>query len=99
MLYVKITYCQDSESIEVPTEDDGTISVTTVAAQYPGATGLKYRIDGHIRAVKIASYGKLCPPESGWGELVYICVFPKGELNRMIGKCWTLLHAEHGFLS
>lgn len=80
MHYVKITDSDDAESIEVPTEDDGTLSVTTVDAQYPGATGLKYRLDGHVRAVKIAN-GKLYPPEGGWGDLVYNCVFPKGKLT------------------
>ena len=78
MYYVKIADSEDAEVIEVPAEDDGTISVATVSAQYPGATGLKYRSDGHVRAVKIAD-GKLYPPEGGWGESIYCCVFPKGE--------------------
>lgn len=43
-LYVKVTdEEQTEESIELPVETDGTISLSTVAAQFPGASGLKYR--------------------------------------------------------
>eukprot|EP00795_Rhopilema_esculentum_P007208 gene7208-12883_t len=31
------------DSIDVPSEDDGTLLLTTLQAQYPGATGLRYR--------------------------------------------------------
>lgn len=82
MQYVKITDSEESEPIEVPTEDDGTLSVATVAAQYPGATGLKYRLDDHVRAIK-NSNGKLYPPEGGWNDSIYNCIFPKGT-------CWIL---------
>lgn len=77
MTYVRVTDVEDSESIEIPTEDDGTLTVAAVAAQYPGATGLKYRLDGHVRAVKLAD-GKLYPPEEGWSDSIYYCIFPKG---------------------
>lgn len=77
MQYVQVTDVEDSEPIEIPSEDDGSLTVSTLAAHYPGATGLKYHLDGHTRAVKLAN-GKLYPPENGWNELVYYCIFPKG---------------------
>lgn len=31
------------DAVELPIEDDGTLLLTTLSAQFPGATGLKYR--------------------------------------------------------
>lgn len=76
--FIQVTDADDSEAIELPAEDDGTLSVETLSAQYPGATGLKYRLDGHTRAVKLTN-GVLYPPENGWGNTVYYCIFPKGK--------------------
>ncbi|XKL69142.1 hypothetical protein PGB90_006911 [Kerria lacca] len=81
MQYVQVTDVEDSEPIEIPSEDDGSLTVSTLAAHYPGATGLKYHLDGHTRAVKLAN-GKLYPPENGWNELVYYCIFPKDNTKR-----------------
>lgn len=55
MHFVKITDSEESEPIGVQIENDGTFSVPTIAALYRGATGLKYRFDDHLRAVKIAN--------------------------------------------
>lgn len=79
MQYIKIKDVEDAEPIEIPSEDDGTLTVSALAAHYPGATGLKYHLDGHTRAVKLAN-GKLYPPEDGWGDNVYFCIFPKGKI-------------------
>lgn len=81
MQYVQVTDVEDSEPIEIPTEDDGTLTVSALAAHYPGATGLKYRLGGHTRAVKLAN-GILFPPENGWGENTYYCIFPKDNTKR-----------------
>lgn len=78
MPFVRVTDVEESEPIEIPTQDDDTLTVAAVAAQYPGATGLKYRLDGHVRAVKLAN-GKLYPPEGGWSDFLYYCIFPKGN--------------------
>jgi len=32
------------DAIELPVESDGTLLITTLSAQFPGATGLKYRL-------------------------------------------------------
>ncbi len=80
MHYIQVVDSEDSEPIEIPSEDDGSLSVSALAAHYPGATGLKYRLDGHTRAVKLSN-GKLFPPENGWGDNVYLCIFPKGKVT------------------
>ena len=75
MQYLQVTAFEDSEVIQFPTADDGTLTVASLAAYYPGAAGLKYRVGGHTRAVKFSN-GILHPPENGWGDRIYCCVFP-----------------------
>ena len=40
-----INVCEDEgdEAIELPSEDDGTLLLTTLTGQFPGACGLKFR--------------------------------------------------------
>ncbi|XP_043268292.1 RNA-binding motif protein, X-linked 2 isoform X1 [Venturia canescens] len=78
--YVQVAEDEGEEPIELPTEDDisSTLLLTTLAAQYPGTCGLKYRNPESkaMRGVRLVN-GRLYPPENGWGETVYFCVFPK----------------------
>lgn len=71
--------------MELPTEGDGTLLLSTLAAQFPGACGLKYRSEtSSLRGVRLAD-GKLHPPETEnvWGSATYICVFCKeGEESK-----------------
>lgn len=34
---------EDEEAVELPVNTDGTLELSTLTAQFPGATGLKYR--------------------------------------------------------
>uniref|UniRef100_T1J0V8 TAR DNA-binding protein 43 n=1 Tax=Strigamia maritima TaxID=126957 RepID=T1J0V8_STRMM len=76
--YIQVAEDENEEPIELPCEDDGTLLLTTLAAQFPGTCGLKFRnMDtGTVRGVRLAD-GRLHSPEGGWGNIVYICVFPK----------------------
>ncbi|XP_041355929.1 TAR DNA-binding protein 43-like isoform X2 [Gigantopelta aegis] len=77
--YLQVAEDESEEPIEIPSEDDGTLLLSTLAAQFPGACGLKYRNPdtGTFRGVRLAD-GKLHPPETGmWDSHVYIAVFPK----------------------
>jgi len=61
----------------MPCEEDMGLLLSTLSAQFPGACGLKYRTETRsLRGVRVVD-GKLQPPEGGWGNSVYICVFPK----------------------
>jgi len=65
--------------MELPTEDDGTLLVSTLSGQFQGACGLKYRnpITFSLRGVRLAD-GKLHPPDGGtWGDNLYMTVYPK----------------------
>lgn len=41
--YLQVAEKEDDEPVEIPSEDDGTLLLSTLAAQFPGACGLKYR--------------------------------------------------------
>lgn len=41
--YVRVVEDENDDPTEIPVEDDGTILVSTLAGQFPGACGLKYR--------------------------------------------------------
>lgn len=76
--YIQVAEDESEEPIELPCEDDGTLLLTTLAAQFPGTCGLKFRNpeSGAMRGVRLAD-GRLHPPETGWGNIIFICVFPK----------------------
>ncbi|SPP73150.1 TAR DNA-binding protein 43 isoform X1 [Drosophila guanche] len=80
MDFVQVSEEEGDEPIELPAEEDGTLLLSTLQAQFPGSCGLKYRnMDTKaVRGVR-SNEGRLFPPsvDSGWGEYIYFCVFPK----------------------
>ncbi|XP_014256163.1 TAR DNA-binding protein 43 [Cimex lectularius] len=76
--YLQVAEDEGEEPIELPSEDDGTLLLSTLAAQFPGTCGLKYRNPESkgIRGVRLSD-GRLHPPDEGWGQNIYYCVFPK----------------------
>ena len=78
--YIQVAEDETEEPIELPTEDDSALLLSTLAAQFPGVSGLKYRApeSRSMRGVRLLE-GRFQPPEDGWGNHVYICVFPKGN--------------------
>uniref|UniRef100_A0A8D8QG74 TAR DNA-binding protein 43 n=1 Tax=Cacopsylla melanoneura TaxID=428564 RepID=A0A8D8QG74_9HEMI len=72
--YIFITNNLEEDAMEVPSEDDGTILLSTLQAQYPAAIGLKYKVESRYRAVKLAD-GRLYAPLDGWQDRVYFCTF------------------------
>ncbi|KAF2343980.1 hypothetical protein FHG87_025264 [Trinorchestia longiramus] len=77
--YIQVCEEEGAESMELPLESDGTLLLTTLAAQFPGACGLKFRhSETHtLRGVRLVD-DRLVPPEDGWG-CVFICSYPKGN--------------------
>ena len=68
------------ETIELPVEPDGTLLLTTLSAQFPGACGLKYRNPetNALRGVRLAD-GRLHAPDAVWGVQLFLTVYPKGS--------------------
>lgn len=78
--YIQVAEDDSNEAMEVPSEEDGTLLLTTLSAQFPGACGLKYRNHetGTLRGIRLSD-GRLYPPDTDWGRQTYIVVFPKGK--------------------
>uniref|UniRef100_A0A8C0JMK5 TAR DNA-binding protein 43 n=1 Tax=Canis lupus dingo TaxID=286419 RepID=A0A8C0JMK5_CANLU len=78
--YIRVTEDENDEPIEIPSEDDGTVLLSTVTAQFPGACGLRYRnpVSQCMRGVRLVE-GILHAPDAGWGNLVYVVNYPKGS--------------------
>lgn len=81
-LYIRVAEDENEEPMEIPSEDDGTVLLSSVAAQFPGACGLRYRNPETqcLRGVRLLE-GVLYAPENDWGNLVYIVNYPKGDTS------------------
>uniref|UniRef100_UPI00358EE484 TAR DNA-binding protein 43-like isoform X4 n=1 Tax=Myxine glutinosa TaxID=7769 RepID=UPI00358EE484 len=77
--FVKIAENERDDAVEVPVEKNGTLLVSNVAAQFPGACGLRYRpLDAQsYRGVRLVD-GVLHPPGDGWKSCVFFVNYPRG---------------------
>ncbi|XP_044741178.1 TAR DNA-binding protein 43-like isoform X3 [Chrysoperla carnea] len=77
--YLQVAEEEGEEPIELPTEEDGTLLLSTLSGQFPGASGLKYRNPDSraMRGVRLNEGRLHPPPDEGWGNQVFYCVFPK----------------------
>uniref|UniRef100_A0A1A9V630 TAR DNA-binding protein 43 n=1 Tax=Glossina austeni TaxID=7395 RepID=A0A1A9V630_GLOAU len=80
MDFIQVLEDEGDDPIELPTEEDGSLLLSTLQAQFPGACGLKYINEETkcFRGVR-SNEGRFFPPyvEIGWGSHAYYCVFPK----------------------
>ena len=78
--WVSIVLDESDEAIEIPTESNGTLLLSSVVAQFPGVTGLKFRnsATGSLRGVRCVE-NVLYPPnaDEGWGSQTYFGTKPK----------------------
>lgn len=79
--YVPVSEGESDEPIELPAEEDGALLLSTVAAQFAGASGLKYRAGGapggRLRGLRLVDE-RLAPPPEGWAaHRRYWCAFPR----------------------
>uniref|UniRef100_A0A8C5HK34 TAR DNA-binding protein 43 n=1 Tax=Gouania willdenowi TaxID=441366 RepID=A0A8C5HK34_GOUWI len=83
-VYIRVAEEENEEPMEIPSEDDGTILLSTVAAQFPGACGLRFRspVSQCMRGVRLVE-GILHAPENGWGNNVYVVNYPKDNKRKM----------------
>ncbi|KAA0707201.1 TAR DNA-binding protein 43 [Triplophysa tibetana] len=82
--YIRVAEDENEEPMEIPSEEDGTVLLSTVAAQFPGACGLRYRspVSQCMRGVRLVE-GILHAPEADWGNLVYVVNYPKDNKRKM----------------
>ncbi|XP_045192585.1 TAR DNA-binding protein 43-like [Mercenaria mercenaria] len=100
--YIQVTDDENEEAIEIPSEEDGTLLLSTLAGQFPNACGLKYRNPqtGNFRGIRLSD-NKLHPPDNSWKNNMYLVVFPKDKrkgdegadlkTNRNEKKCSDLI--------
>uniref|UniRef100_A0A8C6S7P5 TAR DNA binding protein, like n=1 Tax=Neogobius melanostomus TaxID=47308 RepID=A0A8C6S7P5_9GOBI len=83
-MYIRVAEEENEEPMEIPSEDDGTVLLSSVAAQFPGACGLRYRNPETqcMRGVRLVE-GVLHAPENDWGNLVYVVNYPKDNKRKM----------------
>jgi len=81
--WVAVVQDEGDEAIEIPTESDGTILISSLTAQFPGVIGLKFRNPetNTLRGIR-CSDKQLYPPNQQadsalWGKLTYICTRAK----------------------
>lgn len=89
--YVRVTEDDSLPAIEVPTEADGTILLSTLQAQFPGACGLRYKNPetDSWRGIRLLE-NMLCPPAvEGWGGHLYVVVQKNGE-SCLLSTCLLL---------
>jgi len=83
-MYIRVAEEENEEPMEIPSEDDGTVLLSTVSAQFPGACGLRFRspVSQCMRGVRLVE-GILHAPENGWSNLVYVVNYPKDNKRKM----------------
>lgn len=83
--YVRVTEDEScpEQAIEIPSEPDGSLLLSNIQGQFPGACGLRYRSPDtqSLRAVRLADNVLFPPFEEGWGILLFMVVPSK------IGLC------------
>ncbi|CAG9560837.1 unnamed protein product [Danaus chrysippus] len=77
--YVVVSEGEQDEPIELPTEEDGSLLLSTISAQFVGASGLKYRAGGRLRGLRLTE-DRVLPPAEGWGAHRYFCAFPRVDI-------------------
>ncbi|CAK1550863.1 unnamed protein product [Leptosia nina] len=83
--YVLVSEGEQDEPIELPTEEDGSLLLSTVAAQFAGASGLKYRSGGRLRGLRLTDEHVL-PPADGWAANRYFCAFPRADSTALMPR-------------
>ena len=93
--WVAVVQEEGDEAIEIPTESDGAILISTLRAQFPGVIGLKFRNPetNTLRGIR-CSDKQLYPPNQQadsalWGNLTYICTRAKAPARTPASKVVT----------
>uniref|UniRef100_A0A2K6SY20 TAR DNA-binding protein 43 n=1 Tax=Saimiri boliviensis boliviensis TaxID=39432 RepID=A0A2K6SY20_SAIBB len=81
---IRVTEDENNEPIEIPSDDDGTVLLSIVTAQFPGTCGRHCRnpVSQCVRGVWPVE-GILHAPDAGWGNLVYVVNYPKDNKRKM----------------
>ena len=77
--FITVVENEGEEVVELPLEEDMTLSLGTLQGQFPGSCGLKYRSPdtGAWRGLRVTN-GVVSQVNNDWsGNHVYVVVYPK----------------------
>ena len=105
--WVAVVQEEGDEAIEIPTESDGAILISTLRAQFPGVIGLKFRNPetNTLRGIRCSDEQLYPPnqqaeassqPQALWGKLTYICTRAKTPTRPKNTNCETPEKPNHG---
>jgi len=83
-MFIQVSEDENEDVVELPLEDNYTLSLATLQGQFPGAAGLKYRSPdtGAWRGLRIADEA-LAPAGNDWsGNHIYVVVYPKDNKRK-----------------
>lgn len=83
VFYITVVENEGEEMVELPLEEDSTLSLGTLQCQYPGACGLKYRSPetGAWRGLRVTN-GVVSQVNNDWsGNHCYVVVYPKALID------------------
>jgi len=86
--YIKLRgYEEDDGLVEVPTQEDGSVLLSTVTGQFPKAIGLRFKSDiGSWRGICLDENNVMKPPTMGWGDVEYYVVRAKAIKRKAVAK-------------
>ena len=73
-LCIKVKQPQGNGFVYMDIEDDNTLPLESLYAQFQGAIGLKFEFEESFHAIRVRN-GALCAPRSGWEGKSYHVVF------------------------
>ena len=82
--FITVVENEGEEMVELPLEEDKTLSLGTLQGQFPGSSGLKYRSPdtGAWRGLRVSN-GVVSQVNNDWsGNHVYVVVYPKDNKRK-----------------
>ena len=70
---IKVALHQGSDAVYMDLEDDGTLLLESLQAQFDGAIGLRYSFVDGYRSIRVRN-GVLLEPKAGWQDSLYLVV-------------------------
>jgi len=81
--FIKVIEKEDSDFMEFPKEEDGTVLLRTIQTQFSNAIGLRYKgPSGAWRAVREVD-DALVAPKGGWSDRVYSLAFSEAKKRKI----------------
>ncbi|VDK80532.1 unnamed protein product [Onchocerca ochengi] len=84
--YISVCSNEDGNNmLEIPVDDDGNLSIATLAHSFPEAIGLKFKnqSSGIYRTLAVDEQKRcIYPPKGGWGARRYVAIFATPPSDR-----------------